>query len=83
MSRVRPWMPLVLLGVLCGATGCMGAKSAWMYPHAGSEPLGQTPDEHRQQVVVVLEQDRRALTEDLDMLFQTDRPTRLTRWHGR
>ena len=63
--------------------GCMGAKSTWMYPHAETETLGQTPDEHRQQVVGVLEQDRRALNEDLDLLFQTDRPTRLTRWHSR
>ncbi len=64
-------------------TGCMGAKSSWMYPHASSETTGQSPEEHKQQVVGVLEQDRRALTEDLDLWFQTDRPTRLTRWHGR
>lgn len=83
MSRVRQWMPVMLLGVLFGVTGCMGAKSTWMYPHAETETLGQTPDEHHQQVSSVLEQDRRALNEDLDLLFMTDRPTRLTRWHGR
>lgn len=76
-------MPVMLLGVLYWATGCMGGKSTWMYPHAGSETLGQTSDEHRQQVSSILEQDRRALNEDLDILFMTDRPTRLTRWHGR
>jgi len=63
--------------------GCTGAKSIWMYPHANSEAFGETSDEHRQQVVGVLEQDRRGLTEDLDLWFQTDRPTRLTRWNGR
>jgi len=76
-------MLVMLLGVLFGATGCMGPKSMWMYPHADSEPLGQTPDEHRQQVLTSVEQDRRALNEDLDLLFMTDRPTRLTRWHSR
>ena len=64
-------------------TGCMGPKSMWMYPHADSESLGQTSEEHNQQVLSSVEQDRRALTEDLDLLFMTDRPTRLSRWHGR
>ena len=83
MSRVRQWMPVILLGVLFGATGCMGAKSTWMYPHENTETLGETPEEHRHRVVSSLEQDQRALKEDLDLLFMTDRPTRLTRWHGR
>ena len=83
MFRLTRWK-LALCGVMAlAATGCMGARSTWMYPHAGAESLGQTPDEHRQQIVGVLEQDRRSLTEDLDLLFMTDRPTRLTRWHGR
>jgi len=83
MSRVKQWMPVMLLGALIGATGCMGPKSMWMYPHADSESLGQTPEEHRQQVLGSVEQDRRALTEDLDLWYLTDRPTRLSRWHGR
>ena len=83
MSRVRQWMPVVLLGVLLAASGCMGPKSMWMYPHADSESLGQTPEEHHQHVLKSVEVDRRALTEDLDLLFMTDRPTRLSRWHGR
>ncbi len=74
---------VVLTGLaLTTLGGCMGAQSTWMYPHAGTETLGQTSDEHRQHVSAVLEQDRGALKEDLDILFMTDRPTRLTRWHG-
>ena len=81
---IRRVAKIVLTGLtLTVLTGCMGAKSAWMYPHAGTETLGETPDEHHQRVVSSLEQDRRALNEDLDLLFMTDRPTRLTRWHGR
>ncbi len=77
-----------LKGVLAGLglltlTGCMGARSSWMYPHGGTEGLAQTPDEHRNQVARVLEQDRRAIAEDLDLLFMTDRPTRLSKWHSR
>ena len=75
-------MMLIGLGLLT-FSGCMGPQSAWMYPHSQTETLGQTADEHHQQVVGLLEQDRRALNEDLDILFQTDRPTRLTRWHSR
>jgi hypothetical protein len=31
----------------------------------------------------VAEHDARALIEDLDLLFMTDRPSRLSRWHDR
>jgi len=74
---------LMVIAAAGACAGCMGGKSTWMYPHAGTETLGETPDEHHQRVVGVLEQDRRALAEDFDILFQTDRPTRLTRWHSR
>jgi hypothetical protein len=65
------------------AAGCIGERGSWMYPHRNMETLAETRDEHRDRVHGVLEQDRRALAEDLDLLFQTDRPTRLTRWHSK
>lgn len=74
---------LMVVAAAWACAGCTGAQSTWMYPHSGTETLGQTSDEHRHQVAGVLEQDRRGLKEDLDLLFMTDRPTRLTRWHGR
>jgi len=61
------------------ATGCSSAA----YPHSRMDTLAQDPHEHEHSVSMSLEQDRRALAEDLDMLFMTDRPTRLTRWHSR
>jgi len=83
-TMIRFAAKIMLTGLtLSVLIGCMGPKSMWMYPYAESETLVQTPDEHRQQVLTSVEQDRRALNEDLDLLFMTDRPTRLTRWHGR
>ena len=53
------------------------------YPHATQETLTQSGDEHLQAVSNIAERDARALVEDFDLLFMTDRPTRLTRWHSR
>ncbi len=84
MTRVKRWMPVMLLGVFFGAAGCMGRSGVWINdPHAGFETLGETGAEHRERVSAVADQDARALVEDFDLLFMTDRPTRLTRWHGR
>jgi len=70
--------------MLVAAGGCMGkAAVGWTDPHSRTETLGQTPDEHHESVARIEEQNRKALAEDLDLLFMTDRPTRLTRWHGR
>lgn len=55
----------------------------YYYPHLDSETLGMTAEEHRQWVKQISAHDSRALMEDLDLLFLTDRPTRLTRWHTR
>lgn len=40
-----------------------------------------TKEEHNQAVIRIADQDRRAFIDDLDIVFMTDRPTRLTRWH--
>ncbi|MDO8629008.1 MAG: hypothetical protein Q7R41_00810 [Phycisphaerales bacterium] len=65
------------------ATGCSSKAMATAYPHSRTETLAQDPHEHLHAVSMSVEQDRRALAEDLDLLFMTDRPTRLTRWHSR
>ena len=84
MSRLTRWMP-ALCGVMAlAATGCMGRSGVWLnYPHAHGATIGETGAEHHERVSVVADQDARALVEDLDLLFMTDRPTRLTRWHAR
>ena len=80
---------VVLLCVALLSSGCMAFTRApratvlWHYPHATDPTLTQTSHEHYQSVSNVAFRDARALTEDLDILFMTDRPTRLTRWHDR
>ncbi len=63
-----------------GATGCWTAASR---PHTCMETLAESRDEHFHRADMIYDRDRRALAEDYDLLFQTDRPTRLSRWHGR
>jgi hypothetical protein len=53
------------------------------YPHAKGELLGQSAEAHYHVVRGVSARDTHALVDDLDLLFLTDRPTRLTRWHDR
>ncbi len=45
--------------------------------------LGRSPHEVTNQHNLIENQRRRALNEDLDLLFQTGSGTRLTRWHDR
>ena len=52
------------------------------YPHATEANLTQSPHEHFQYVSNIAAQDGKALVEDLDLVFLTDRPSRLTRWHS-
>lgn len=82
---IRRMAKVVLTGLaLTVLTGCIGRSGVWLnYPHAGGETLGETSREHRERVSAVADQDARAIVEDFDLLFMTDRPTRLTRWHGR
>lgn len=70
-------------------SGCMAYTRAprstviWNYPHATEETLTESSHEHYQSVSNVAQRDARALIEDMDLLFMTDRPTRLTRWQSR
>lgn len=50
------------------------------YPHATSPTLTRTSEEHYHHVSRMAAEDSRALAEDLDLFFLTDRPSRLTRW---
>ena len=81
-STCRIWvfsLLLVSLGFGCASSG----GPMWAYPHADHTNFTQEKDDHRQSVVRIIDHDRRALIEDLDYFFLTDRPTRLTRWHSR
>lgn len=85
MSRMAG--SIVLVGLVLGAVGCATraprATVLWNYPHATETTITQSPHEHYQSVANVAERDARALIEDLDLVFMTERPTRLTRWHDR
>ena len=86
MARCSIFALLMVALVQCGcATGSRSyrASSALYYPHADSETLALTRAEHRHAIEESARQDARALAEDLDLFFLTDRPTRLTRWHTR
>lgn len=73
---------LVLSG--CASYGGVHeGASAWAYPHARAATLAESPDDHYHRVAHILAVDRRALAEDLDLFFMTNRPTRLTRWQSR
>ncbi len=81
MMRKTGCMLIVTALTALGLTGC-ASKTATMiyYPHATSANMTQTSLEHYQSIVDVVARDKRALIDDLDMFFMTDRPTRLTRW---
>ena len=81
-------MVALVLGVMalsgCAAwSGVQRATVLYNYPHAGGETLTLTPEEHQHRISEISARDSRALVEDLELLFLTDRPTRLTRWHSR
>ena len=82
LALAAPLLIFAVGGCASGNSG-RGSASAWLYPHSNSPTLAQSPHEHRQAISNVLARDRAALIEDLDILFMTDRPTRLTRWHDR
>lgn len=65
--------------VACNRPSLLGVN----YPHARHATLSESGDEHFQRVSRIADTDRLLLQEDLDLLFQTERPTRLTRWHTR
>jgi len=84
MQRIAKVGLLALLVVSTAVVGCTSrASQLWVQAHRYGETLGQTSEEHNHAVIEVVDQDRRALVDDLDLLFMTDRTTRLTRWHSR
>lgn len=89
MARVVRCLALVWVLLPLALSSCASwarlqqATVGFNYPHASGEGLGLTPQEHYQAVSQSSAKDTRALIEDLDLFFLTERPTRLTRWHDR
>lgn len=85
-SRCLASLGVLSLLIASGCATSLGARNyplVWGNPHAASETLSQTPEEHYQRIARIRAHDARALSEDLDILFMTDRTSRLTRWHDR
>lgn len=73
-----------LCGLLLAGVGCLSADQVHnYYPHASSETLSQSGKDHEYSVVRVIRRDKLSLVEDLDLLFMTERPSRLNRWHSK
>ncbi len=77
-----------LTGLLVLA-GCNAGRTAGLLANAGkivmmSQGLGPTltgsTGEHLHAINATIDHDARAFFDDLDLWYQTDRPTRLTRW---
>lgn len=89
MTRLVRCTVLASLLATLAISGCSSwartqrATMGWVNPHAEGETLTQSPHEHYHSVSITSAHDTRALIEDLDLLFLTERPTRLSRWHGR
>ncbi len=95
MSLFEDWLMsrltrcVAILGVLALLSGCStgtGVSKASVvvaYPHSVHPTMTQPARDHIQVGGKVIHRDARALIEDLDLLFLSDRPTRLSRWHDR
>ena len=88
----RSGVLLLTLGSLLWAAGCSGPQMAKegslvaRYAHRGatqSSTLTQSSAEHLHSLSGVVDLDSKALLEDLDLFWQRDRGTRLSRWHER
>ena len=86
MARCTICVGAVSVLLLSGCAVWAGGQKAAVglnYPHATGETLTQSSSDHYRYVSSVAAHDSRALVDDLDLFFMTDRPTRLTRWHDR
>lgn len=88
---MRRLLSLVLgLSVILGSVGCVQmSKEAIVANHSTvkalteGETITESYSEHVHRLTRVASQDAKALVEDVDMVMQRDRPTRLSRWHDR
>jgi hypothetical protein len=91
MKAASIFLIATLLVVFVSA-GCSTGRTAASVANAGKvfmmwQDLGptltQSTGDHMHSINAVIDQDLRAFYHDLDLLYQTDRPTRLTPWHDR
>jgi len=82
----------VLLGVsvLLGSLGCAQFSKEAIYWNrtvtkgvSQDRSMTESYTEQMHRFYAVVDQDARAIVDDIDLVLQRDRPTRLTRWHDR
>jgi len=84
MRRNRIMTSVLSAGALALLAGCQTRQWTWLTsPNGATQTTTQDREDHKEYVNRVAEHNRRALGDDLDLVFQTDRPTRLTRWQVR
>ena len=72
-----------------GLAGCASAgnahdaSSTWAYSYGQQWTLAEEQDDHDYRIAHIRVLDKRALAEDIDLLFMNDRSSRLTLWHDR
>ena len=91
MKRTTSAVLAVALLILVGATGCVAGwrneGAYWgrrvdrgLYQDTNSSQSAEDRMHSQKQVV---DQDARALVDDIDFILLRERPTRLSRWHNR
>ena len=81
MKNLKATVAIGFLLFLASGMGCTNPKfQSWPYVHSCTETLGETPEEHHHRTRKVADRDAKALAEDFDIFFMTDRPSRLNRW---
>lgn len=73
-------------GFLMSGCGPLYSQDRWapnLRPHVHEQALAKDGCDHRYQLQSVSTQDQRGIVDDLDMIFMTDRPSRLNKWHDR
>lgn len=62
---------------------CLFAIAVFSMFLTGCVGFGETASERSHRWDAVHDTDMRGLVTDTDLIFQTDRPSRLNKWHGR
>lgn len=81
MTRRITFLALICVGFGALTFGCSTERVTKMRFHSNNAGIGENPDEHYNRLFRQETHARRALVDDLDVLFLSERPSRLTRWH--
>lgn len=81
MTRRLASLAMICVGLGALSIGCSAERVTKMRFHSNNAGIGETSDEHYNRMLRQETHARRGLVDDLDVLFLSERPSRLTRWH--